>query len=100
MCKTECVFFKENKPVRQHVPWTSEEKDFLSCYAAQTPRGTETMSEYWQKCADKINVKFPGSNRKGKTKEIIFYPFLISKYLILLYISDTIVPTIHISFTI
>ncbi|XP_045187546.1 uncharacterized protein LOC123545268 [Mercenaria mercenaria] len=34
------------------------------------PRGTETVQEYWQKCAEQINVKFPGSNRKGLFKSL------------------------------
>jgi len=73
LSETVCVCFKENNR-RQHIPLSSQEKDFLVAYASQTPRNTKktvTVNEYWEKFADQLNVKFPGNYRKDKSKTII-----------------------------
>jgi len=75
------MFLKENNR-RQHIPWSSQEKDFLVAYASQTPRTTETVNGYWEKFAVQLNVKFPGNNRKGKSKTIILHSFF-DKFLLL-----------------
>ena len=68
-----CVFEDNNR--HQHILWSSQKTNLLVAYASQTPRNTETVNEYWGKFADQLNVKFPGNNRKGKSKTIILYTF-------------------------
>ncbi|XP_045170215.2 uncharacterized protein LOC123532719 [Mercenaria mercenaria] len=49
---------------KRNTPWTDPEKEYFIQYVKHTPR-SETLTDYWQKCASAMNAKFPSGMRNG-----------------------------------
>ncbi|XP_053373061.1 uncharacterized protein LOC123530736 [Mercenaria mercenaria] len=49
---------------KRNTPWTDPEKEYFIQYVQHTPQ-SETLTDYWQKCASAMNAKFPSGMRNG-----------------------------------